>query len=130
MSDFERSMIRYSRPSERPVSGNTTNPWGSRKATPDEVDACVQAINHANPGVIPPGQIPAEVTVAGSQEPKSFYVNVVPREKVPIGTVYRTWIVVPGADGETTVSWFRSRRGERGDDTLPPSDDAGETLPP
>lgn len=113
------------------MTDNAPHPWGSRRATRDEIRFCAKAIDRAFPGVVPAGRWPAEVYVAGDEQPPSFYVNYVARENVPIGKVYRTWIVIGNEFGQPSVSWFRSRRGETGDPTLPPGkDDEDATLPP
>ncbi len=104
--------------------------WAPRAATRQEIDRCVKAIRTAHPDAMAPGQEPAEVFVTGEGDREAFYVNVQARKDVPVGVVYRTWIVSAGPGGEPMVSWFRSRRGESGDQTLPPSDDSGDTLPP
>lgn len=105
-------------------------PFGSREATPAESRWCAKAIDQDHPDAIPPGTLPAEVYVAEDKGRKMFYVNVVARQDVPTGTVYRTWIVSTTKSGKPRISWFLSRRGERGDTTLPPSDDGSDTLPP
>ncbi len=39
-----------------------------------------------------------------------------------VGSIYRTWVVRFEGDKLACVSYFRSRRGEAAEDTLPPDD--------
>ena len=112
------------------MADNPPQAWGSRVATQDEIKLCTRLIDRAHPGAIPPGRWPAEVRASGDGKNATFYVNVVAREAVALGAVYRTFMVNLNPGGEPSVSWFRSRRGERGDATLPPGDTDDETLPP
>ena len=90
------------------------------EASPEVLAKCIQAISQHPKGkreiVCPPGQVYGH----GSVDSRMVYINFVRREEVAIGDVYRTWIVELRRGVEPRVSFFLSRRGEHGDDTLPP----------
>jgi hypothetical protein len=53
---------------------------------------------------------------------RSIYLNFVRPLDLPIGAIYRTWIVQFAGGQVARVMYFRSRRGAHGDDTLPDDD--------
>jgi hypothetical protein len=62
---------------------------------------------------------PGEVYQAPLPGGWALYFNFVRPEHVPVGQVYRTWIVHSSEAEGPRVRYFRSRRGANGDETLP-----------
>ena len=90
--------------------------------SPEELRQCLDAISRHPKGASETGLPPSEVYGHTSQGVRVIYINFVNPSEVPIGSTYRTWVVRLGGDKSERVSYFRSRRGAAGDDTLPPDD--------
>lgn len=91
--------------------------------TPDELESCLKAISHHAKCTGEVRRPPGEVYTAPFPGGRFVYINFIKPSAIQVGSVYRTWIVQL-LDGKVdNVNYFRSRRGERGDDTLPPDDE-------
>jgi hypothetical protein len=90
--------------------------------TSEEIDLCLEAISRHPKGAEDIGRPPGEVHTIGASTERYIYINFIQPADVPIGAIYRTWIV-QFTDGRVArVLYFRSRRGAFGDDTLPDDD--------
>lgn len=49
-----------------------------------------------------------------------IYLNFIDPTALPVGAIYRTWVVQLREGRVTAVSYFLSRRGAASDETLPP----------
>ena len=90
--------------------------------SPEEMRQCLDAISRNPKGAseirLPPGEVYGHTAPDG----RYIYINFVKPSETPIGSVYRTWIVRLRGNKPEGVSYYRSRRGAAGDDTLPPDD--------
>jgi hypothetical protein len=87
-----------------------------------EMAQCLEAISQTSKGAAEIRLPPAEVYSYASPAGRDVYINFVNPAGLPIGAIYRTWIVRFTAGKPELVTYFRSRRGESGDETLPPDD--------
>jgi hypothetical protein len=92
------------------------------EVSPEEVRQCLDAISRHPKGAsearLPPGEVYGHTFSGG----RYVYINFVKPSETPIGSTYRTWVVRFRGDKPEGVSYYRSRRGAAGDDTLPPDD--------
>ncbi|HYE15803.1 MAG TPA: hypothetical protein VD968_15270 [Pyrinomonadaceae bacterium] len=93
------------------------------EVSPEELRQCLGAISRYHEGAsevrLPPGEVYGHTSPGG----RYVYINFVRPSDIPVGSIYRTWVVrLEGGGGPGGVSYFRSRRGAAGDDTLPPDD--------
>ena len=88
----------------------------------EELRRCLDAISRHPGGAseikLPPGEVYSHTFPDG----RCVYINFVKPSELPTGSTYRTWVVRLEEDRPEGVSYFRSRRGADGDDTLPPDD--------
>lgn len=90
--------------------------------SPDELRQCLDAISRHPKAASEVRLIPGEVYGHRTHGGRYIYINFVKPSEVPLGSVYRTWVVRLKGDEPDGVSYFRSRRGADADDTLPPDD--------
>jgi hypothetical protein len=90
--------------------------------TPEEVDLSLEAISRHPKGVGEVRRPPGEMYSITASPERYIYVHFVRPVDVPIGDIYRTWIVQFTNGKVVRVLYFRSRRGAFGDDTLPDDD--------
>ena len=90
--------------------------------TSEEIDLCLEAISRHPKGVGEIRRPPGEVYSITASTERYIYINFVRSADVPIGAIYRTWIVQFAGGKVARVLYFRSRRGAFGDDTLPDDD--------
>lgn len=92
------------------------------EVSPEELRRCLGAISRHPKGAaeikLPPGEVYGHASPGG----RYVYINFVEPSEVPFGSTYRTWVVRLEGDRPEGVSYFRSRRGAGGDETLPPED--------
>lgn len=90
------------------------------EVSPEEMRRCLDAVSRHPEGAseirLPPGEAYGLTSHGG----RFVYINFVKPAEIPLGTTYRTWVVRLAGGGPERVSYFRSRRGAAGDDTLPP----------
>ena len=88
----------------------------------EEMEQCLDAISRHPKGAseirLPPGEVYCQ-TFPGE---RYNYINFVEPSEIPVGSIYRTWIVRFKGKKIQGVLYYRSRRGAAGDDTLPPDD--------
>lgn len=87
-----------------------------------EIDQCIEEISRHPKGAQDTKTPPEEVHCHAFPGGRCIYINFVNRDDVPVGSIYRTWIVQFSEDKPERVSYFRSRRGDAIDDTLPGDD--------
>lgn len=92
----------------------------SAEVTPDELAACRQAIERRPEHVPEAGRLPEVWRGAGGREARVIYLNFIDPTALPVGAIYRTWVVQLREGRVAAVSYFLSRRGAAGDETLPP----------
>ena len=90
--------------------------------TPEEIELTLAAISRHPKGVGEIMRPPGEAYSLTTPGERNIYVNFVRPADVPIGAIYRTWIVHLAAGKVARVMYFRSRRGAFADDTLPDDD--------
>lgn len=88
----------------------------------EELEQCLEAISRHPKGASDLRRPPGEVHCYALPGGRHIYINFVKPSEVPIGSVYLTWVVRSQAGKPESVSYYRSRRGASGDDTLPPDD--------
>jgi hypothetical protein len=81
---------------------------------------CLEAISRHPQSAGEIVRSPEEVCVSRMPNGRYVYINFINPASLPVGSVYRTWIVQFSQGKEPVVTFFRSRRGLSGDDTLPP----------
>ena len=88
----------------------------------EQMGQCLDAISRHPKGAsdirLPPGEVYCSVSPGG----RHIYINFVKPSGVPIGSIYRTWVVRFQGGKPEAISYYLSRRGAAGDDTLPPDD--------
>lgn len=94
----------------------------ARDVTPEEIDICVESIAQHPKGAAEIRRPPGEAYSISTPTERYIYVNFVRPADLPLGAVYRTWIVQISAGRAARLLYFRSRRGASGDDTLPEDD--------
>lgn len=90
--------------------------------SPEELRQCLDAISRHPKGASDYELPLAEVYGHTSAGGRYVHINFVKPSDVPVGATYRTWVVRLEGDEPPRVSYFLSRRGAAGDDTLPPDD--------
>jgi len=91
--------------------------------TPEQLQQCLRAIFDHPKGPAEVTTTPAKVYHGVEGMPDLVYINFVDPDSLATGEIYRTWIVRFLENGQLSVRYFRSRKGdERGDETLPPDD--------
>ena len=88
----------------------------------EELARCLRAIARHPKGASEVGLSPAEIYGHRFAGGRTVYINFLKPSELPVGSVYRTWVVRFAEGRLDGVSYFRSRRGEAADDTLPPDD--------
>ena len=88
----------------------------------EELARCLKAIARHPKGASEVGLPPAEVYGHRFAGGRTVYINFLKPSELAVGSIYRTWVVRFEWDKLACVSYFRSRRGEAADDTLPPDD--------
>jgi len=92
------------------------------EVSPEEMRQCLDAISRHPRGAseirLPPGEVYCHTCPDG----RYVYINFVKPSEIPIGSIYRTWVVRLRGNEAEGVSHYRSRRGAAADDTLPPDD--------
>src|SRR5262245_47752179 len=91
--------------------------------SPEDLKQCLEAISCIPKGASEIRRTPGEIYSSATPDGRYIYINFINPSEIPIGSTYRTWIVRFKGNRLEGVSYFRSRRGELGDDTLPPEDD-------
>jgi len=94
----------------------------ARDVTPEEIELCLEAIAQHPKGAAEVTRPPGEAYSIRTPTERYIYINFVRPADLPLGAVYRTWIVQIGSEGAARILYFRSRRGAAGDDTLPEDD--------
>jgi hypothetical protein len=90
--------------------------------SPDELRQCLDAISR-HPKAASDYEPPlAQVYGHTSPGGRYVYINFVKPSDLPVGATYRTWVVRLEGGETPRASYFLSRRGAAGDDTLPPDD--------
>ena len=97
------------------------------EVTPDELKLALEALSNHQQAAKEFTSEPATVFGSGNQEERTIGVEFVSSADIPVGEVYRTWVVYLTNGCVERVSHYRSRRGVDVDDTLPPDD---EDWPP
>jgi hypothetical protein len=92
------------------------------EVSPEEIRRCLDAITRHPKGASESGLPLAEVYGHTATGVRYVYINFVKPSDIPVGAVYRTWVVRLEGNEPPRVSYFRSRCGAAGDDTLPPDD--------
>lgn len=92
----------------------------STEVSPHELTACRQAIERRPEHAPEAGRLPEAWHGAGGREARVIYLNFIDPAALPVGAVYRTWVVQLREGRVTTVNYFLSRRGAASDETLPP----------
>ena len=91
--------------------------------TPEQLQQCLRAIFDHLKGPSEVTSSPAKVYHGIEGMTDRVYINFVDPDSLAHGEIYRTWIVKFLDNGQLSVQYFRSRKGdERGDETLPPDD--------
>lgn len=91
-------------------------------ATAEELARCLEAIARHPKGASEVGPHLGEVYSHKSAGGSIVYINFLKPSDLPVGSIYRTWVVRFRGDKLEGVSYFLSRRGAAADDTLPPDD--------
>ena len=94
----------------------------NKDVSAEEMALCIEAISSYFQGEAESFIPPEEVYSHTFSDGRYIYINFIKPANVPIGSIYRTWIVRFNGDKPESVHYFRSRRGEAGDDTLPPEE--------
>jgi hypothetical protein len=88
----------------------------------EELEKCLEAISRSPKGAPDIRRPPGEVYGHTDSDGRYIYINFVKPSEVPIGSIYRTWVVRFESGKPERILHFRSRRGDTGDDTLPPDE--------
>jgi hypothetical protein len=87
----------------------------------EELAACLAAIRNLHPdAAVLRVKQPWVDIVADTPQGRMIYVTAQEPATQEIGSIYVTWVVELVSHGEAKVAFFRSRRGQDGDETLPP----------
>jgi len=89
-------------------------------ATPEEIELCIGAISRHPKGASEIIRPPGHVHVLETSEGRWVCIAFVAPATLPLGSVYRSWVVQLVREAEPVVAFVRSRRGISGDETLPP----------
>ena len=92
------------------------------EVSPEELELCLDVISLYPVGASDIRLPPGEVSCYASHGGRHIHINFVKPSEVPIGSIYLTWVVRLQGGKLGGVSYYRSRRGAAGDDTLPPDD--------
>jgi hypothetical protein len=94
---------------------------GTVSVNAEELAACLAAIRNRHPdAAVLRVKQPWVDIVADTPQGRMIYVTAQEPARLEIGSIYVTWVVEIASDGARRVAFFRSRKGEDGDDTLPP----------
>ncbi len=90
------------------------------RPTPELQAACLSAIAAVYPSADVLTEGVSEAFVADADGERMVYLLAQDRDALEVGSVYTTWVVIPRTDARSHVTFFRSRVGLNGDDTVPP----------
>ena len=90
--------------------------------SPEVLRQCLDAISRHPKGASEYKLPLAEVYGHAYPGGRYVHINFVKPSDVSVGATYRTWVVRLEGNEPPRVSYFRSRCGAAGDDTLPPDD--------
>ena len=95
------------------------DPTPRPRPTEEEIRICLELISRHPAGATEVGP-PAKIGVLPGEDRRLVYIDFTDPATLPVGAIYRTWVIDLNGPGEKKASYYRSRRGDNGDDTLPP----------
>ena len=102
--------------------GARGDPCMEEGVSPEVLELCLDLISLHPKGASDIRLPPGEVYCHASPGVRNIYINFIKPSEVPVGSIYLTWVIRSEGGKPGGVSYYRSRRGEAADDTLPPDD--------